>query len=67
MKTPNWETFCAIYAFSEEFEYFSVEAFNFIECAKELFVEECGEQEAKKVCWNYVETYFSAKNKRLGN
>ena len=67
MKTPNLETLCAIDAFTEEFDYFSVEAFDFIKCARELFTEECGEKEAEKVCWHYVETYISVKNKRLGN
>ena len=60
----NVETMAAIHAFKEEFSYFYDEAFDFLECAKDLFIEELGEKEARKICWQSVEQYFSAKNKQ---
>lgn len=60
----NVETMAAIYAFEEQFSYFYAEAFDFLKCAKDLFIEELGEKEAQKICWQSVEQYFSAKNKQ---
>jgi DNA primase catalytic subunit len=51
----NAETKNALAAYFEEFYYFAQEADDFIALCREVFAENHGEQEARKIEWNEIE------------
>lgn len=57
----------AIDAYKEEFSYFAYEGEqgSFIDLARDLFVENHGEQEARNIAWEYICGYFAAIKREL--
>jgi hypothetical protein len=52
----QFKTECALEAYKEEFNYFSIEGgAGFISLCKELFIEENGKLEANEINWQWVE------------
>ena len=61
MTSPSLETFCAIHAYKEEFQYYADEAPEaFLELCIDLFTENHGDEEASKVNWEAVEHHYTA-------
>lgn len=57
------ETYGAIDAYREEFQYYADEAPEFfLKLSKELFTENHGEQEASKINWLFIKSKFVLVN-----